>query len=355
MTRRCRLCSAATCCLVAGTLAIGSPARAQPPTYTVTDIGLVPGFEGTTAKAMNDAEQVLLYCWNEGNNALPFIWEDGELTALGSPGPEFTRVDAKDINEHRQIAGNAWGPTGFPAMAWLWEDDVFTDLGALGGAYAAAYGINNAGQITGWAYAPAPSTWFTFLYDGGTMTNLGELPAGVASDGDSINDLGQVTGYATVLGTTFYRGHIASTALGMFDLGTLGGPETHSSAINNLGQVVGNSSIGELDSDDFWVDHAFVWTDGVMVDLGTLPGDLESGAAAINDAGQIVGSSRGLTWESQRAVLWYEGGVYQLDTLIDPPGDWVFDWARDINNHGQIVTNGGLNGEMHPILLTPVE
>ena len=37
--------------------------------------------------------------------------------------------------------------------------------------------------------------------------------------------------------------------------------------------------------------HAFLWENGVTTDLGVLPGDEDSGAAAINNAGQIVGSS----------------------------------------------------------------
>ena len=37
--------------------------------------------------------------------------------------------------------------------------------------------------------------------------------------------------------------------------------------------------------------HAFLWQDGVMTDLGVLPGKEDSGASAINNLGQIVGSS----------------------------------------------------------------
>jgi probable HAF family extracellular repeat protein len=34
-----------------------------------------------------------------------------------------------------------------------------------------------------------------------------------------------------------------------------------------------------------------MWSNGVMADLGLLPGDEDGGAAAINSLGQIVGSS----------------------------------------------------------------
>src|SRR4051812_25579901 len=74
-----------------------------------------------------------------------------------------------------------------------------TDLGTFGGA-TLAYSLNNAGQITGTSYYPAPHDpyYVAFLYSDGQMTNLGTLgaPQGTisASVGYGINDAGQVTG-----------------------------------------------------------------------------------------------------------------------------------------------------------------
>jgi probable HAF family extracellular repeat protein len=50
--------------------------------------------------------------------------------------------------------------------------------------------------------------------------------------------------------------------------------------INDHGQVVGVSGA-----------HAFLFEHGVIADLGTLPGGTSSKAAAINNSGQIVGQS----------------------------------------------------------------
>jgi probable HAF family extracellular repeat protein len=61
--------------------------------------------------------------------------------------------------------------------------------------------------------------------------------------------------------------------------------------INDHGQVVGQSG-----------DHAFVWEDGVMIDLGTLGGTY-SIAYAINRSGQVVSSSTTASGE-YHAVLW---------------------------------------------------
>jgi probable HAF family extracellular repeat protein len=73
------------------------------------------------------------------------------------------------------------------------------------------------------------------------------------------------------------------------DLGTLGENREVAYAINDAGQVVGSSRIGSLYS-------AFVWTasDGI----NALPNPIAS-AYAINNAGQVVGSSFG----SSRALL----------------------------------------------------
>lgn len=69
------------------------------------------------------------------------------------------------------------------------------------------------------------------------------------------------------------------------DLGTLGGASSTACGINDLGQVVGKSAIvtGQL--------RAFLWQNGIITDLGTLPGLSFSEARAVNNRGQVVGDS----------------------------------------------------------------
>jgi len=74
------------------------------------------------------------------------------------------------------------------------------------------------------------------------------------------------------------------------DMGTLpGGDFSRANDINSRGQIVGESSTAITSN------HAFLFTNGVMLDLGVLPGVTNSfagsSASAINDRGQVVGYS----------------------------------------------------------------
>ncbi len=72
----------------------------------------------------------------------------------------------------------------------------------------------------------------------------------------------------------------------MADLGTLDGTfYSVAIGINAAGQVVGRSFAGG------GAHHAFLYSGGVMSDLGTLGGTFGE-ASGINDAGQVVGTSR---------------------------------------------------------------
>jgi len=106
------------------------------------------------------------------------------------------------------------------------------------------------------------------------------------------------------------------------DLGTLGGATSSASDVNTSGQVVGKAENAS------GLAHAFIWTDGVMNDLGTLGGQggwSLSGARAINDHGQVVG------WAYKASNVSHAFLITPEDTDADGTPDR---WYRDTNADG---------------------
>jgi probable HAF family extracellular repeat protein len=144
----------------------------------------------------------------------------------------------------------------------------------------------------------------------------------------------------------------------LFDLGSFGGPGAPAGGFNGSGPSFGQlndrgMSVGALDSAtldpngpnmcffDCFVDISFVWHDGVVTPLPSLPGgeDLSSYASSINNFGQITGAAQnGATdpltgWPSEiRAVLWQRGQIVNLGTLGGNESS-----ANAINDLGQVV------------------
>lgn len=161
------------------------------------------------------------------------------------------------------------------------------------------------------------------------FTDLGTL-GGVTSSASAINNLGQIVGQSALAGgavrATLWQGD------SKIDLGVLqGGDKSQASGINDLGQVVGSSTISS------GATHATLFNVGsTPQDLGTL-GGRNSYASAINGSGQIVGAADVLTYTPKyvmatHAALWSGGQVSDLGTL---GGAQSYAWG--INDLGTIV------------------
>ena len=149
--------------------------------------------------------------------------------------------------------------------------------------------------------------------------------------------------------TSGYWGHPFLVSGGKaIDLGSLGGTYANATAINDSGQVVGWSSLTNN-----LVTHAFLYVNGKMTDLGTLPGFAGSQATSINAQGQIVGNAYMANGSSFNGFLYSNGVMTNLNSLIDPKSGWTIEFAQSINNLGQILAlavNGTTESE---VLLTP--
>lgn len=87
-----------------------------------------------------------------------------------------------------------------------------------------------------------------------------------------------------------------------------------------------------------------------MINLGALPdGENYTRASAINDAGQVVGNS------GDNAFAWSSNtGMIDLNASIDPKLGWYLQTATAINNKGQIIGYGtNQNGSTRAFVLTP--
>jgi probable HAF family extracellular repeat protein len=307
--------------------------------YVITDLGTFGGTH-SEATAINRIGQVVGLATYPGSQiGHAFLYSNGVKQDLGTIGGVTGAFSiATALNNSGQVVGNS-NVTSVGIHAFLYSNGAMRDLGTLGGAFSNATGINNAGQVAGFAeHNPASLTSHAFLYSGGVLHDLGTL-GGSVSNAFGINDAGQVVGRSTIRGDTDIHAFLYSNGV-MQDLGTLPGAiNSVAYAINNLGQVVG------------YAGHAFLYVNGVLHDLGTLGGNAST-ALALNDSGAVVGWANNAAG-AQRAFLYSGGALVDLNSLLPPGSGWELLEATGINDSGQIVGNGVINGQTHGFLLSP--
>ena len=93
-----------------------------------------------------------------------------------------------------------------------------------------------------------------------------------------------------------------------------------------------------------------------MIDLGAAPGQPCSTAVDINSRGQII-IDTGICGEGGGpGMLWENGQLYDLNSLIPPASGLAVGDVSFINDRGEIAAQGNLpSGAGHAILLVPCD
>ena len=304
------------------------------------------------------------------NELRAVAWKNGEIINLGTLGGNHS--GAIGINNEGWVVGFALNAVADPysilddqifgfsngtqTRAVLWRQGQAYDLGTLGGPDAVASFVNEQGQIAGFSYtnsAPNSATGFPtedpFLWRDGTMLDIGTL-GGVYGYAAALNNLGQVVGYSSLAADpgaclTLGPGSPNCDAF-LWDHGTLidltastiGGSPSFVFGINDAGANVGGAVFPNAPFD------AYLWKKGVATDLGHL-NDCESLAFAINSNGQVVGGTFSCADGSHsHAFLWEDGTMVDLDTLVPAGSPLQLVEAATINDRGEIAGNGAPQG-----------
>jgi probable HAF family extracellular repeat protein len=351
-------------------LAIGvSTARAQV-MYSLTDLGVVKDMQTSEVFAINYQGHVagtgysgLESCAFHYDYLKKFMEDAGGLNSRGF-----------GISSTNMVVGDAFfGPAMEPrSHAAMFSGGVAKDLGVLKGqVYSRANGANAIGQVVGFSGLQRDSSEsraFMWTYQTG-MRDIGTL-GGSYAQANAINDAGFITGtaqtWAMFVTTHAFIYQPSATGGKMRDLGMLGsGLSSYGMAINGYNHVAGYSTL-QANSERV---HAFLHNGNSMIDLGSLGAkgtDTDvSVALGVNKLDQVVGYSYlpgvgGMPLQ-QVAFLWRSGAtgggqMINLNKLLGATGrNYLLISATAINDNGQIVANAWdiQNGGPRAVLLTP--
>ena len=341
-----------TITLIFVTLVLSLPMNsyALTPRYQFLDLGTLGG-KSSCAIGINDLGQVVGTSATSTDNYLhtnPFLWDEANgMLDLGIPSSYLKVCEETRINNLGEVGGHC-GDGGDNWHIILWKNGNITDLGTFGGRFAYFIDHNDQGQVIGYS-----DNYKSFVWDAiqGKM-DIGNL-GGYPSVPIAINNKGEIVGNSR---TTNGEDHAWILKDGiMIDIGTLGGSYSYAKAINDGGQVFGQSM---NENEEL---RLFLWDKAIGIrDIGPLPAGMEY-RAGINNRGQVVGTF----WEEgQTPVSFYwdsVNGLKNLTDLILDSSKIILYGVNDINNDGQIAAyanvdpNGdGIFDETHAIMLKPI-
>lgn len=346
---------------------LGVMASSSASAYELLDLGA-----NVEPKSMSNSGVVVGSSNTDQYPATAFSWSSSGGFELVGDG-----TSANAVNDNGQIAGTT-------VDGAFVVDGNYRDWSGYG-----AFGINQLGEVAGYQvgknpYQPRSLPFNPAIFNGNkwTVFDIAKLyprgtRQGVYADRfilNGINAGGFTVGYK-------YRYGLAGTSAILIDTNGpvnnaadvvyLSTPYGGSAAdINDSNMIVGttgsNSSTGEY-SFAFLYDYDAA----TLINLGTLPvNDTEFGLTSyaydINELNQVVGSSRLITantslndptkyhafiWEPAEDGSLDAGTMSDLNDLVELPAGWLLTHATAINDNGDIVGRGLLDGIEHGFIL----
>lgn len=237
----------------------------------------------------------------------------------------------------------------FGDETFFWsESEGISELNTLEGQPIHADYMNNAGQVSGTMNLPEGIRQAFFWSESKGLVPLGTL-GGYDSYPVFLTDDGYVLGHSRTADRDYHY-FLWSDRIGMVDLGSANDNWTDIFTAPRNGQVIGWSVVPNTPDRDI---HGFFWSETTgRVDLGTLGGN-QTWADAFNGKGQVIGRSITAGGENH-PFLWENGRISDLNSLIASDSGWFLSNAYSINQLGQIVGSGMIDGQQHVFLLTPI-
>lgn len=335
------------------------PTCPVPTNLVVEDLGTF-GMNPSMATDINEQGQVAGYSVATTGEYRAFQYAGAGLSFLGSAPNGGRAAFAKGINASGQMAVDLdYNSTG------LYTSARFTSAAAQWNFIDSGFGyvtdINNAGVVVGLWHIPVGGDWGNlpgrFTGSGGweSLGSLGGLHAGA----EAISDDGTIVGWSylstTPLPAPYWQdGHafVWKASTGLRDMNTMiaggsGWELIKAFDISNDGSfIVGQGLINGTRI------RAFRYHDGVIDNLGTLPGGHISYAKGVNNRGDVVGvsypdsSNNGLT---SAVVFTADLGLVDLNATLPANSGWQLAQALRINSKREIVGWGRREGgAQHP-------
>jgi probable HAF family extracellular repeat protein len=286
---------------------------------------------------------------SNGTHDLPVVWDVTGTTTL----PLLSGLDTgggRGVDANGTVVGFGFDSSTFTNFtALIWVNGVVTDVNTLvtSGGPATLTHANDLDEHGRIALEGIESGGHTraYLLDQGALVDLAALDpsfGGGNTSASAMNDRGVVVGVVDGHACVFANGLL----LDLNDPSVMHG-QSQANDVNRDGFVVGFSG-----PSIFFSPYAFLYDGSKVSELATSPAS-NAIANAINDFGVVVGNWFDASSSRWHACLWDHGTFVDLNTRIDPTLGWELQDATDIDDAGNIIGFGLLNGAQSAYILEP--